>query len=239
MKIMKERTIQILQALVDDFIETANPIASKKLLERHKLNISSATVRNEFAILEEVGFIKSPHVSAGKVPTEKGYRFFVDEMSEINKETKIVEKLFNKYVKQYHLQKSKEKIFDMLRIISQLTGNVAFANLDNDRSFYIGISNVLRSPEFLNEPEKAAKIIEVLEGRDRFQQFLNSVDISNKKIKIFIGEENLIEEISSCAILLTSFDRDNIKGHIGILGPMRMKYGFNKAVLQNALTMIS
>ncbi len=235
---MKERTIQILQALVADFIETANPVASKRLLERHQLNISSATVRNEFAILEEVGFIKSPHISAGKIPTEKGYRFFVDEMIEVNEETKTVEKLFNKYVKQYHLQKSKEKIFDTLRIISQLTGNVAFANLDNDRSVYIGISNVLRSPEFLNEPEKAARIIEVLEGRDRFQKLLKSLKLVPNEIKIFIGEENLLEEISSCAMLITSFNKNDIEGHIGILGPMRMKYSFNKAVLQNALTMI-
>lgn len=235
---MKERTFQILQALVEDFVETANPVASKKLLENHSLNISSATVRNEFATLEEVGLIKSPHVSAGKVPTEKGYRFFVDEMLEVEKEAEMVASLFSKYLEEYKFQKSKEKIFDVLRIISHLSGNVAFANLDNDRSFYIGMSNVLRSPEFLQEPEKAAQIVEVLDGRARFQNLLSSLNLPEDEVKIFIGEENLLEEISSCAMLISTIKNDAIVGHVGILGPMRMKYGFNKALLQNAISMI-
>lgn len=235
---MKERTLQILQALVEDFIETASPVASKRLLETHCLNISSATVRNEFATLEEIGLIKSPHVSAGKIPTEKGYRLFVNEMLEVEKETKMVEDLFAKYVEEYRFQKSKETIFDILRIISQLSGNVAFANLDNDQSFYIGISNVLRSPDFLKEPEKAAQIVEVLEGRERFQTLLASLKIPKDEVKIFIGEENLLEEISSCAMLIAPFSKKGIIGHIGILGPMRMKYAFNKALLNNALSML-
>ncbi len=235
---MKERTRQILQALVEDFIETASPVASKRLLETHQLNISSATVRNEFATLEEVGLIESPHVSAGKVPTAKGYRFFVDEMQDMQNEEQIVQNLFAPYIKEYRFQQSKEKIFDILRIISQLSGNVAFANLENDRSFYIGMSNVLRSPEFLHDPEKAAQIVEVLDGRDRFQNLLTSLEVPKKSIKIFIGEENMLEEISSCAMLLTIVEMPSIKGHIGILGPMRMKYGINKAILKNALNIL-
>lgn len=235
---MKERTLQILQALVEDFIETASPVASKRLLENHQLNISSATVRNEFATLEEVGLIESPHISAGKVPTAKGYRFFVDEMQEAQEEEKMVQKLFDRYIKEYQFQKSKEKIFDILRIISQLSGNVAFANLENDRSFYIGMSNVLRSPEFVHEPEKAAQIVEVLDGRERFQNLLSSLSIPTGEVKIFIGDENLLEEISSCAMIISTLKTPSIAGHIGILGPMRMKYGFNKAVLKNALKML-
>ena len=87
---MKERTLRILQALVEDFIETANPVASGRLLESGKFKVSSATVRNEFGVLEEVGLIESPHVSAGKVPTAKGYRFFVDELMEPDKSSAIV-----------------------------------------------------------------------------------------------------------------------------------------------------
>lgn len=237
---MKERTLQILQVLVQDFIDTANPIASKKLLESHDLNISSATVRNEFAILEEVGLVKSPHVSAGKIPTEKGYRFFVDQFLETQKsaEEKLVASIFEKHLKDYKFQKSKENVMDALRIISQLSGNVAFASLDNDRTFYIGLSNVLRSPDFLDQPEKAAQIVEILEGRSRFRSLLQNLDLPEKKAKIFIGEENLLEEISSCAMVVLRFSHKNISGKLGILGPMRMQYGFNKALLQNAVELV-
>ena len=101
---MKERTLRILTALINDFVESATPVASKKLLESGKFSVSSATVRNEFALLEEIGLIESPHVSAGKVPTEKGYRFFVDQLlrEDLEEERKI-QKVFAKHVEEYHL----------------------------------------------------------------------------------------------------------------------------------------
>ncbi len=235
---MRERTLKILTALIEDFIETANPVASKKLLESSDMKISSATVRNEFAILEEVGLIQSPHVSAGKIPTEKGFRFFVDELLKDQNEEEIVASIFAKHIEKYKIQKSKESIFDVLRLVAHLSGNVAFSVIDNDQTFYVGVSNVLRSPEYLSHPEKAAQIVEILEGREKFQQMLSSLEVSNDEVKVFIGEENLLEEISSCAMVLAGFQEKNINGKIGILGPMRMKYGFNKALLENALKMI-
>lgn len=235
---MKDRTLQILTALIEDFVESATPVASKKLLMDRHFDISSATVRNEFAVLEEIGLIKSPHVSAGKIPTQKGYRFFVDELLYDEKEEQLVRSLFEKHIQEYHLAKTKEVIFDMLRLLSQLSGNVAFVNINNDKTAYLGLSNVLRSPEFLLQPEKAAQIVEIFEGQQRFQSMLNSLDINQGDVKIFIGEENLLEEISSCAMLVTKFSSQGIHGSIGILGPMRMRYGFNKALLRNVLEML-
>jgi len=235
---MKPRTLQILSALIEDFIETANPVASKKLLESHEINVSSATVRNEFSILEEVGLIHSPHVSAGKVPTEKGYRFFVDEILEAEREEKVVSGIFAKHVENYKIQKSKESVFDVLRLVARLSGNVAFATVENDRTFYIGLSNVLRAPEFIANPERAAQIVEILEGRERFERLLDSLNLPENEIKIFIGEENLLDEISSCAMILSKFSTKNLRGKIGILGPMRMKYGFCRAILREAREMI-
>lgn len=232
---MKDRTVLILQTLVQEFIETATPVASKKLLESSELQISSATVRNEFAILEEVGLIHSPHVSAGKVPTEKGYRFFVDHAENAAFDEMAVKTVFEKYVQEYKLQKSKEILFDALRLLSQLTANVAFARVQNDRTAYLGLSNVLRSPEFVANPEQAAQVVEILEGRERFAHFLEGNVTADDGIKIFIGEENLFEEISSCAMVVSAFEHGDIRGHIGILGPMRMKYNYNKTLLKEVL----
>jgi heat-inducible transcriptional repressor len=235
---MKERTLQILTALIQDFVETASPVASRKLLLMSKdFDISSATVRNEFSLLEEVGLIKSPHVSAGKIPTQKGYRFFVDELLEDQKEEQLVQSIFAKHLSQYRLSKSKEILFDVVRLLAQLSGNVAFVTVDNDRTFYLGLSNVLRSPEFLMQPEKAAQIVEILEGKERFRTMLESLDLEGK-IKIFIGEENLLEEITSCAMVVARFQTSEISGTVGLLGPMRMRYGFNKALIKNMLEMI-
>ncbi len=245
---MKERTVMILRALVEDFIETGTPVASQKLLQTHDFNISSATVRTEFSKLEEVGFIESPHISAGKIPTEKGLRFFVDEFVEGEKSleaskkeemTSYVNESFQSYIKAYRTEKDKEILFDALKLVSQLSENVAFASLDSDRTFYLGLSNVLRSPEFLSDPEKAAQIVEVLEGRSRFTEFLGNLDMPKNEVKIFIGEENILEEISSCGMLVIRFENKNISGYLGILGPMRMKYDYNRQLLQNVLEMVN
>ncbi len=236
---MKERTLQILAALIQDFVETASPVASKKLLMSGDFDISSATIRNEFALLEEVGLIRSPHVSAGKVPTEKGYRFFVDEL--MGDDEKLVQELqnaFKNHLERYQLEKTKESISDALRIMSQLSGNVAFASINNDRTFYIGLSNVLRAPEFMANPEKAAQVIEVLEGRERFQSMLRQLDLSAGDVKVFIGNENMLEEVNSCAMIVAPFETKGAEGYMGILGPMRMKYGFNRALVQNVLEML-
>ncbi len=236
---MKERTMLILSALIKDFIKTAKPVASSHLLETCKLDISSATVRNEFATLEEVGLIRSPHVSAGKIPTQKGYRFFVDQlMTEEERNEKIIREIFEKHLESYKLSKAKESLFDAIRIVSQLSNNVAFATLDNDQTFYLGLSNVLRSPEFLTNPEKGAQIVEVFEGREKFREMLENMQLVENDVRIFIGEENIMQEISSCAIIVGKFRGKNLSGYIGVLGPMRMKYGFNRALVRNVLEMI-
>jgi len=236
---MKERTLRILTALINDFVESATPVASKKLLESGEFSVSSATVRNEFALLEEIGLIESPHVSSGKIPTEKGYRFFVDQLlqEDADEEQKIQE-LFAKHMKEYHLEKARESLFDMIKLCSHLSGNVAFASIENDQSLYLGLSKVLRSPEFIAEPERGAQIVEVFERREKFQEMLTSLKLPIGKVKIFIGNENLFEEVQSCAMLVLRYETKGVQGHIGILGPMRMNYGYNRALLRNVVGLL-
>lgn len=78
-----ERRFEVLRAIVADFVATKEPIGSKTLVERHNLGVSSATVRNDMAVLEAEGYITQPHTSSGRVPTEKGYREFVDRLDDV------------------------------------------------------------------------------------------------------------------------------------------------------------
>ena len=78
-----DRRFEVLRAIVTDYVDTQEPIGSKALVERHHLGVSSATVRNDMAVLEAEGYIAQPHTSSGRVPTDKGYRMFVDRISEI------------------------------------------------------------------------------------------------------------------------------------------------------------
>lgn len=78
-----QRRLEVLRAIVEDFVTTSEPVGSNSLISRHQLGVSSATIRNDMAMLEELGYIEQPHTSAGRVPTDKGYRLFVDQLVEV------------------------------------------------------------------------------------------------------------------------------------------------------------
>ena len=96
---ISERNTAVLRSIIEDFILTNEPVSSKALLERHQFGVSSATIRNDMAVLEEEGYIQAPHTSSGRVPTDKGYRVFVDQMlnaeatAEIRKNLRSEERL--------------------------------------------------------------------------------------------------------------------------------------------------
>jgi len=232
---MNERRKKILRAIISKFIETAQPISSQFLTEVFKF--SSATIRNEMRNLEERGFLRAPHTSAGRAPTDRGFRFFVEEIST----TGILEKMrptamrnFEKTKIEYFAQKkADEKVFDAISILSRMVENVAFATIPSQKyTFYLGISKMLSQPEFHAAPESATKIFRILE--ENFFEFLESLNLQTQ-MQIFIGDENILPEIRSCALLVGKFKVLQKRGFIGILGPQRMDFAKNILALENCL----
>src|SRR5947207_12435143 len=80
---LDDRKLEVLRAIVEDYVSTQEPVGSKSLVERHQLGVSPATIRNDMAALEDEGYITQPHTSAGRVPTDAGYRLFVDRLSSV------------------------------------------------------------------------------------------------------------------------------------------------------------
>jgi heat-inducible transcriptional repressor len=118
-----ERRLQVLRAIVQDFVSTNDPVGSKALAERHDLGVSPATIRNDMAVLEEQGYITQPHTSAGRVPTDKGYRLFVDRLSAIKPlsvaERKAIERFLDGAVDLHDV------LGRTVRLLAQLTRQVA------------------------------------------------------------------------------------------------------------------
>src|SRR3981189_2187335 len=81
--VLDERKLAVLRAIVEDYVCTTEPVGSNSLVARHGLDVSPATIRNDMAVLEEQGFIAQPHTSAGRIPTDKGYRLFVDRLPSV------------------------------------------------------------------------------------------------------------------------------------------------------------
>ncbi len=236
---MDPRKQKILHAIIEQFISTAEPVGSQSVILSYHLEISPATVRNEMILLEKEGFIIQPHTSAGRIPTELGYRYYLEELADFAHAKQLAKSYLAQLRKEYLKEQLKQKIFHAISFLAKISENICFATVpDNYRTFYLGVSNMLKQPEFQKEPAIASQVIEVLEEESHFIKALTQVDIGNET-KIFIGNENVIPQIVSCSVIVCKYRIKNFQGFIGILGPKRMNYPFTVAILEEVRDLLS
>jgi heat-inducible transcriptional repressor len=121
--VLDDRKLAVLRAIVEDYVSTNEPVGSKNLVDRHSLDVSPATIRNDMAVLEEQGFIVQPHTSAGRVPTDKGYRLFVDRLSGVKPFSSAERRAIETFLAgAYDLD---EVVMRTVRLLAQLTRQVA------------------------------------------------------------------------------------------------------------------
>ncbi len=124
------RRVHVLRAVVDDYVNSREPVGSAALVERHNLGVSAATIRNDMAVLEEQGLIEAPHTSAGRIPTEQGYRYFVDRIEDIKPLSAAERRAI------HQLLEGAEELDDVLartaRALSALTQQVAVIQIPKD-----------------------------------------------------------------------------------------------------------
>ncbi len=120
---LDERKLEVLRAIVEDYVATQEPVGSRALVERHHLGVSPATVRNDMAVLEEEGYLRQPHTSAGRVPTDKGYRLFVDKLSRIKPLTPAERRAIERFL--MGAVDLDDVVHRTVRLLAQLTRQVA------------------------------------------------------------------------------------------------------------------
>ena len=236
---MQDRQRQILKAIIQEFVQTAEPVGSKTIMVSYKFDVSPATIRADMADLEKEGLLTQPHTSAGRIPTDAGYRFFVNDIVDIEQTRIEASSIVAQLKKEFSKDKLKRQIHDAVGLLSKATNNISFATLPDSRTFYLGISNILKSPEFLRDPMQASQVIEVFEDNDNFLNFLQTTDDSPENIQIFIGKENFLEKIQSCSLIISKYNTENYSGYIGIMGPTRMNYPYNTVILEEIVNLLN
>lgn len=121
--VTEDRRLAVLRAIVEDYVATHEPVGSKTLVERHRLGVSPATVRNDMAVLEEEGLIAQPHTSAGRIPTDKGYRFFVDRLTRLKPLSVAEKRAISTFLEGAH--DIDDVVQRSVRLLAQLTQQVA------------------------------------------------------------------------------------------------------------------
>lgn len=227
---MNDRQSKLLTAIIDQFIQTALPVGSKKLLETCDFCVSSATIRSEMGVLEDEGFLAQPHISAGRIPTVRGYRVFVKEFMRPSSAEKKVRAKFDTLREQYFQRKDQERAYEAVALLAQMIPNVAFVTVPHKPGVYfMGLANALRQPDFQENPLLANSVIEVLE--QRLTDLLGKIDIDGN-VRYYIGEEHILPQLQSCSMVVTEYVLRGKKGAVGILGPLRMDYAYNTVALE-------
>lgn len=226
-----DRKNQILSAIIQHFLETAQPVGSKTIIVNYNFKVSPATVRSDMAHLEKQGLIMQPHTSAGRVPTDKGYQLYVDKLADFDIARALAQETLSNLREQAKTDHAKQRVHEAVNLLSKATPNLAFATIPgSDRTFFMGVSKMLRQPEFMQEPLQASQVMEVIEDRRHFLSGLSRLELDDQA-RIFIGEQNILAGIDSCSLIVAKYHYDGYDGHIGILGPKRMPYAFNAAIL--------
>lgn len=215
---MTDRQRQILFAIVEQYAEVASPVGSNLLAKAFK--VSSATIRAEMAELERLGFITQPHTSAGRIPTDKGYRLYVNNYS--NEETpKLIEsraeRAMTARVEGGGLPD--QTIRNAVDTLVELTHNLGLATIGN-RLYISGLSNLFGQPEFINR----SQVQQVARLLDNLEPWLIEA-APNKPLSVYIGNENPIGRTAGCTLIISRF-RSPYSDHsyIGTLGPTRQSY---------------
>lgn len=226
---LDERGRVILDALIREYTKTAHPVGSLDLLRRARLGVSPATIRNELLELCELGFLEQPHTSAGRIPTDKGYRFFVDYLLEEDEPLESAEATLLKRI--FDIRHEDEFLGEFGRALSEITGAFAAVSLrDKDFMYETGFSEVTDAPEF----EDPRNIREFSELVDRLSKGLHDVveKFVDDEERIFIGEENPFG-FSSCSMVMSRWRHPRgFEGFFALVGPKRTNYAKHKAVVR-------
>lgn len=215
--ILTPRQEKLLEAIVEQYAEVAAPVGSSLLAKA--FDVSSATIRSEMAELERKGFIKQPHTSAGRIPTDKGYRHYVNRVQDQPRlETpRHAERALSARVTGAGLPE--QTIRNAVDTLVELTHNLGIATI-GDQLYMSGLGNLFGQPEFMNR----GQVQEVARLLDNLEPWLKEA-APNKPLSVYIGRENPIGRTAGCSLIISKFNSPfSDHSYIGVLGPTRQSY---------------
>ncbi len=214
---MTQRQEKILEAIVEQYAEVASPVGSSLLAKL--FSVSSATIRAEMAELERAGYISQPHTSAGRIPTDKGYRYYVNKLADghLGKMPKNVERALSVRVQDGGLPE--QTIRNAVDTLVELTHNLGLATI-GPQLYMSGLSNLFGQPEFLH-PGQVQEVARLL---DNLEPWLYEA-APNEPLSVFIGRENPIGRSAGASLIISRFRSPfSDRSYIGVLGPTRQNY---------------
>ncbi len=211
---MTLRQTAILSFIVELYAKTAEPVGSQALVD--SLEASSATIRADMAELENQGYIMQPHISAGRVPTDKGYRAYVNAMEDARADGRVSQAIAKRVRGAGEIDQAIKQAAESL---SEVTRNVGLATT-GEGLFFTGLASLFGQPEFFG----GSGAYEVARLLDNLDEWLNEA-APEDRISVFIGHENPIGKSSNASLIIARFASPlSDRSYVGVLGPTRQNY---------------
>ena len=228
-----ERQKQILCQIIEEYAETAAPVGSVTMAKL--FGVSPATVRAEMARLEALGLIAQPHTSAGRVPTDAGYRFYVNNL-EIEREAEPRNEERGMHALEVRVSsqsRADTAIRGAVDALVELTGNLGLATIDG-QLYLAGLTRLFTQPEF-GDTRRVQAVARLL---DNLEPWLREA-APGEALNIFIGHENPIGKSSEVSLIISRFKSPfSDRSDIGVLGPTRQNYARVMALVKHAGEML-
>ncbi len=217
------RQVDILKAIIQEYSETGEPVGSEILEKKYKLGVSPATVRNEMVDLSKKGYLKKTHFSSGRVPSAKGFRFYIKHLMK-SKDLSTTDEVSYKNSIWDDRTESHRLLQHATKILAEKTGLLSLSATNAGDVYYAGIGNLLNKPEFL-DLALSKSLFELLDEVNYWERILDKFYRIEEDIMYLLGEEDFRDPcFESCASVFGEFEGPKLKGIIGVVGPKRMYY---------------
>jgi transcriptional regulator of heat shock response len=226
------RRREVLHAVIREHIASALPVASAELVRRYRMGVSAATIRAELAALEELGLLTHPHTSAGRVPTDLGYRYFIEALMphpDLREDERVT--------LSHQFRQARPDTSEWLRLaastLARLTREAAIATYDralepsevtwSRQIHYEGIDLILMQPEF-RAGERVRSVVSFLQDRQLLAQVLPG-SLGEGDVAVSIGSEHSYETLRPLSLVIGRYgSEETAVGYLGVVGPTRMDY---------------
>lgn len=221
---LTDRQKEIFSSVIQEYSCYGKPVSSKELIENYLFNYSPATIRSEMNDLEIKGLLRKPHTSAGRIPTEQGYRFYVNEVMQVKsleaREKRQIKTKVNK------IRENDDFSKELAEVLTGFSESLVLVGYTQEKHlFFSGLGDLFEKID----QDIFSHIVHFLEEAEKdFDSFYQE---SKEKPSVFIGEDHPLLRGAKCSLVLTRYKQNDDDGVIALLGPDRMNYEHNLSLL--------
>lgn len=226
---LTKRQELLLGFIIEEYVRSAEPVGSRFLADNFDIGVSPATIRNEMGQLEKEGLIHSLHTSAGRIPTEEGYKYYIKN---ILPQSNLVGEPFKSAV--CESDQTEEILKSLAKRLVELSGETAIMTFDSDRNYHTGVSKLFHKPDF-KDLENVRFLSDLI---DRFDEVMFQMSsLISDYPEVFIGSQNPFGDKIASVVVRYKLP-NNKEGLLGLIGPIRMDYSKNIALIERAKQVI-